>query len=167
VAPRFEGLRFFLSIPLFDAPETMASVFVADFGKLAQRSGRLQPLGAVDVVLHARVPRSANEALHSGLAPRGLEVGPEASDDEPDESGAVAPHGGHKLGGRPFLTSGVAMSEEIRQALQVGFQHVLQVSFPDQRDGPISGNWPIGETELHLFAKPPFWPDLWRWCREY
>ena len=166
VVPRYEGLRYFLTVPLFEDPATMASVFVADLLTLLPLSGRLHPLGAVDVVLHPPAERGASEALRSNLSPRGLSVGAEENDERLDEEGATWPRGWHKMGGRPCLVPPADLADEVPRLLAAGFRHILQVAFPSQRDVPISGNWPLGERELHLFAKPPYSPDLWRWCRQ-
>ena len=65
------------------------------------------------------------------------------------------------------MPPGGDLSDEIQRIRLAGFSHVLQVTFPGPRDGGIGGNWPLGERELHLFAKPPYTPDLWRWCRQF
>jgi hypothetical protein len=169
VVPRYEGLRYFLTVPLFEAPQTMASVFLADLGTvLLELSGQLHPLGAVDVVLHPPAERGTNEALRSDLSPRLLVLGPEESDDYIDEEGTIGPRGDHKLGGRPGLAyQPQQLEDDVEQLLAAGFSHVLQTAFfPGGDDASISGNWPLGERELHLFAKPPYSTDLWRWCRE-
>src|SRR5512140_649870 len=71
VVPRYKGLRYFLTVPLFEDPATMASVFVADLGSvLLMLSGQLHPLGAVDVVLHPPAERGSNVALCSNLSPQ-------------------------------------------------------------------------------------------------
>ncbi len=171
VVPRHEGLRYFLTVPLFDAPRTMASVFLADLGTvLLELSGQLHPLGAVDVVLHPPLERGAIETLRSELSPMRLTLEAEGSDDadDPDEDGTIGPRGDHKLGGRPALAyQRQRLEDEVEQLMLAGFSHVLQTCFfPGGRDASISGNWPLGERELHLFAKPPYTPDLWRWCRQ-
>jgi hypothetical protein len=171
VVPRYGGLRYFLTVPLFEAPATVASVFLADLGTvLLELSGQLHPLGAVDVVLHPPLERGSIEALRSDLSPMKLMLEPEESDDsdEPDEDGTIGPRGGHKLGGRPVLTyQPQQLEDDVDKLLAAGFSHVLQTAFfPGGDEASISGNWPLGERELHLFAKPPYSPDLWRWCRE-
>lgn len=167
VVPRHDGLRYFLTVPLFEAPKTMASVFVAPFSTLLDLSGQLHPLGAVDVVLHPPAERGVNEALRSGLSPQVLMLEPEESDDYVDEEGTVWRRGDHKIGGRPSLAyQPQQLENDIEQLVAAGFSHVLQVAFPSGYEGPIEGNWPLGERLLHLFAKSPYSPDLWRWCRE-
>ena len=168
IAPRHEGLRYFLTIPLFKEPETMASVFLAHVFTLLDLSGQLHPLGAVDVVLHPPAERGTDESLLSELSPRTLRLEPEQPDDETDEEGITSPYGDHKLGGQPCLAwQTERLEKEIERLLSSGFSHILQTCFfPGGEDAVISGPWPLGERELHLFAKPPYTPDLWRWCRQ-
>src|SRR5262245_55963351 len=74
------GLRFFVSVPFAVNPTELISVFVADLGQL--QSGRLHPLGAVDIVRHGPSSRGQASELDSVLSPRSLRVGGEIWDDE-------------------------------------------------------------------------------------
>jgi hypothetical protein len=162
--PEVAGLRFFVSVPFAVDPAERVSVFVAELAQL--QSGKLHPLGVVDVVRHAPSGRGPASELDSVLSPMALRLGGEAGDDEPI-NGELLPRGGHKLGGRPFLFPRTGpLSLEIERLTADGYLHVLQMSFPD-RDEPIRGNWPFGDGELHLFGKPPFSRDLWRWCWQH
>lgn len=164
VRPAFEGLRFFVSVPFTIAPVQNISVFVADLERL--ESGKLHALGAVDVVQHEPAPHAGASPMDSELSPLLLRLGGERSDDELQGS-EMLPHGGHKLGGRPFLFPRVGrLVTEIERLSVEGYLHVLQMAFPD-RDEPIRGSWPFGDGEFHVFGKPPFSRDLWRWCWQH
>jgi hypothetical protein len=58
------------------------------------------------------------------------------------------------------------LASEIEQLMADGYLHVLQMPF---RIGMSSsaGSVPLGDGELHIFGKPPFSRDLWRWCRQH
>lgn len=162
--PATAGLRFFVTVPFAQDPAECISVFVAGLDQL--QSGKIHLLGPVDVVRHAPSARGPASELDSVLTPMALRLGGEASDDEPNGA-ELLPRGGHKLGGRPFLFPRTGpLATEIERLAADGYRHVLQISFPD-RDEPIRGSWPFGDGELHLFAKPPFDRDLWRWCWQH
>jgi len=164
--PATSGLRFFVSVPFATNPTEFISVFVADLEQL--QSERLHHLGAVDVVRHGPSARGQASELDSPLSPMSLRLGGEAEDEERNRNdGELLPRGGHKLGGRPFLFPRTGpLASEIEHLTATGYLHVLQMAFPD-RDEPIRGSWPFGDGELHLFGKPPFWRDLWRWCWQH
>jgi len=162
--PATSGLRFFVTVPFADDPAELISVFVADLALL--RREQLQPLGAVDVVRHGPSARGPASELDSVLSPMALRLGGEIEDEEITEK-ELLPRGGHKLGGRPFLFPRMGpLAAEIERLTADGYRHVLQIAFPD-RDEPIRGSWPFGDGEVHLFGKPPFERDLWRWCWQH
>lgn len=162
--PTLAGLRFFVSVPFAVDPAENISVFVADLERL--ESGKLHALGAVEVIRHPPAPRGGASELSSPLSPMSLSLRDESEDDEQVDRDLL-PRGGHKLGGRPFLFPRVGrLAAEIERLNADGYLHVLQMAFPD-RDEPIRGSWPFGDGELHVFGRPPFSRELWRWCWQH
>ena len=51
--------------------------------------------------------------------------------------------------------------------MAAGYLQILQLDFPGGgEDALVSGNWPFGDGMFHLFGKPPFDRDHWRWFFE-
>lgn len=101
---------------------------------------------------HDPSPRGTHRELPSSLPAHSLRIEKSTPVIDPDNSGMPWPH--HKIGGRPvFLDSGSDLQDRVREMLAQGFDPVLQLCFPNNRDALLDVNWPFGDMNFHVLFK--------------
>jgi hypothetical protein len=117
----------------------------------------------VQFVFHQPSPRGNDARFASKLSGHGLILEDERPDSDDPNDNIIWNH--HKIGGSPFYTRlKYPILEETKALLERGYLHLVQFSFPDAQDGPVSGSWPFAEFVFHVFAKDIGGQIDWRYC---
>ncbi|MEA2560180.1 MAG: hypothetical protein QOH06_1684 [Acidobacteriota bacterium] len=160
-------MEYLLTVP-FLTPSQELSLFVAGFDELLPANGSLQEPGLIEVFLHAPAPRRAPGEPASSLSGHPLLLHPVKDDWFVNDDGETVIESSHKLGGRPYFIQGEpVLEDEVTKILRSGYLQILQLDFPGGGgDTLVSGDWPFADGLFHLFGKPPFDRDHWRWFFE-
>src|SRR5262249_32649824 len=93
-------------------------------------------------VIHSAAPRASESGLRSSIPAHSLHIEKPRLDVDPNDREMPWPN--HKIGGRPvFLDAGSDLAEVADDILMRGYDHVIQLCFPDDRDTSLSVNWPF------------------------
>jgi hypothetical protein len=107
----------------------------------------------VEVLVHAPSKRARASRYGSDLPGYALRVGSPRSDLVTNLEGVV-PYSHSKLRGGPVFYDATEDATALcQELLEQGFQHVLQLSFPNVEDAVVDGSWPFGEWIFHVFAR--------------
>lgn len=163
-----KGMEYLLTLPFSMDPAQELSLFIAGFDEILPASGSLQEPGLIEVLLHSPAPRRASDESASSLSEHPLLLQPAKDDWFINDDGETVVESSHKLGGRPYFTQGESdLEDEVERILRSGYLQVLQLDFPGGGDDAlVSGDWPFADGMFHLFGKPPFDRDHWRWFFE-
>ncbi|MEA2563075.1 MAG: hypothetical protein QOH06_4579 [Acidobacteriota bacterium] len=161
-------MEYLLSLPFSMAPSQELSLFLSSFDELLPASGSLQEPGLIEVSLHALGPRRESGDYSSPLSEHPLLLQPAKDDWFVNDDGETVIESSHKLGGRPYFIQGEPdLENEVTKILDSGYLQILQLDFPGGGgDALVSGDWPFADGLFHLFGKPPFDRDHWRWFFE-
>ena len=73
----------------------------------------------------------------------------------------------HELvhGGSPYLVRETPdLRAQLDETAALGYLQILQIDFPtNEGDELVYGDWPFADGVFHLFGRPPFDSDAWRW----
>jgi len=83
---------------------------------------------------------------------------------EQDDIGPDGLYGHHKFGGSPYFRRNTPLEKAGAGLLEKGYQHALQLMFPDYLDGRIEESWPFGEYGFHLFANRKSGVFVFKYC---
>jgi len=163
-----EDCRYFLTVPICEAPALELSVFInCDFRTLIGSDDLIRD-DRVLLLTHAPRPRCESSPWTSQLSEHRLVLGPEADDfiyiEKYDEEVVESRH---KLGGRPYTIQEEAEDlEGTREAASLGMRHYLQFDTPEGAEH-VSGSWPFGGGMVHLFFRGPLCAAEWACFREH
>ena len=147
--------RYFLTVPVSDAPELELSVFInRDFETLIETNGELFRDDRVLLLCHGPSTRSPSSLFSSELSEHPLVLGPEA-DDWFLEEGEEVVDSRHKLGGRPYtIHDPPDYISGTREAAELRMVHFLQFNFPGQGE-EVEGNSALGRRNVpRLLSRP-------------
>lgn len=157
--------RYFLTVPVCDAPSLELSVFInRRFDVLIRTSGDLCRDERVLLLCHPVSQRAVSSPFASELSEHPLVLGPEA-DDWFVEEGEEVVYSDHKLGGRPYtIHDPPEYIEGTRDASVLGMHHFLQFAFPGPTE-QVEGSWPWGDGLFHVFWRGQLhaaeWAAFW------
>lgn len=135
----------------YNSQDSPYSFFNATY-KLHDQSNSL-----VQFVVHPmETQRNDQSPLKNSIKALELVLG-QARSDPPCESvedlGAAAIYSDHKIGGVPYFNQIEGEVGKSLRLLRNGFVHLLQITFPSKADSLTTGNWPLGESAFHVFAR--------------
>jgi len=168
VVPGREGLRYALTVPLWDDQTRYLSLFLPKEEDMRAMSGRWQS-GGIAAVLHGALSRSATPTTpiceHTAHGIVLEEHGPDVDEVEP---GVFEKRHGSKLGGRPAfnrLTNNV--DREFERLESEGFRFLLQLDWPTLAEDATQvpkGWWPFGDSTFFLAVRTePALEIRWLW----
>ena len=105
----------------------------------------------IHAVLHSGSSRSTKSTIGSDMSSHCISIAEWRADHEDDETDGV-PHGGSKIGGRPYIDNENVAGPGIQKLTDLGYRQLLQFETPDPISEDFVEGFPWDPGWLHVFV---------------